>query len=988
MQYQGRLMKKVLIGLALAASVMTAFGQGYKGSIRVSVGADGAALPGAIVSLTASTFNRSFVTDASGDVRFVGLTPDKYELKVTMSGFNTVVRPNVVVDTGANVRLVISMEPSTQAEEMVVTQEIPLMDQTKMGTGTVLTTDELEMLPQARDPWAVLDSIPGLQTDRINIGGNESGQQGQWVGKGDNGTNSAWIIDGVEFTDFAAEGASQSYLDFGSFQQIGFETGGSGVETGASGTVLNFVTKQGSNRHTGSMRLLWADEDFSSTNVDRNDPANINPDGSLKQNTVFETFEKGFEIGGPIIKDRLWYWGAFNQNSIKNIVRSGQRDDTELENISLKIHGDITSSTRATFFYTEGDKLKFGRGAGNSRAPETTWNQTGPSPIYKFEISQTIGQHTELQFIYGRVDGGFQLEPIGDSDTIQASYNEVLGRWENTYANSINNRPQRNYVVKGSTFISSSKMDHELSYGFDYKEAQADFRQTWGEGSGNLFVDDYHGFGDGSPSYVYFYRDSATSSAIESTNVHVQDSMTFGNWTVKAGLRFNRSEGNNVGASINANPLIPDIVPALAYQGDEPQFTWNTIAPQIAATYTFGEDNQFLVRGSYRKYYDNISTGDVNFINPVGAGRVIAYWSDTNGDGQFQLGEEQFPVPSDPYFWSSGINRQDPASATSLDTIDPNLEPPEVDEFILGGEWSITPTFSVAMSYTYRNKSNFSWTPLIDETTGQPLDRSFYQIIATGFDTSGGEPIVNPATGETVELVQWARTAEGRDRTPNEISRLMNRPDYEQNYHGLELTLTKRMSNRWMMRGHISWQDWTRDVGPNSLQNPEIGTTRAAEDGSPIVVQSTGSGDKGDVFMGSATYTAHINGVYQLPWDMAISGNLTAREGYALPLYYNFTNRDPATGTNATSSLSAGPIDQYKADDIFLCNLKLSKVFKMGSTKVDLGVEVFNVFNDDAIMQTTRRIDTMATDENGVRTPRIDERLAPRLARFSATINF
>ncbi len=965
MNYKGRL-TKLLCSALLALCSFAALAQNYKGSVRVSVtSGDGGPLPGAVVTLSASTFNRSFVTDANGEVRFVGLTPDRYELKVMMTGFNTVVRPNVIVDTGANLRFNIAMEPATQAEELVVTAETPLLDTQKTGTSTVLTTDEIDLIPQARDPWAVLDSVPGLQTDRINIGGNESGQQAQWVGKGDDGDNAAWVIDGVEFTDFAAEGGSQSYLDFSSFQQIGFETGGGSVETSASGTVLSFVTKQGSNRHTGSMRLLYADEKFSSSNVPEGDP----------QNSVFETFEKGFEIGGPIIKDRLWYWGSFNQNNVKNITRSGQRDDTDLENVSFKLHGDITSTTRATFFYTEGDKLKFGRGAGPTRAPATTWDQTGPTPIYKFEVSQLIGQHTELQFIYGKVDGGFLLQPQGDFNQVQAVYNEVAGRWENTIRNSDNSRPRRNYYIKGSTFLSSGNIDHELDYGIEYVDATSRFRSTWGEGSGNIWLDDYSGLGQ--TSFFFAYRDSATASEIESTSFYVSDTLTFGNWTVTGGLRFNDSEGSNLAADVNANPLFPELLPTLDYRGDDPQYSWESIAPHIGATYTFGDDNQYLIRGSYRKFFDNIAVGDVNITNPVAFSRIGGIWVDgQNGnpaDTQFQVGEEVF-INGNPYIppFSTGVDPNNPASVSDPDSIDPNFDPPEVDELILGGEWAVTPGFSLGVNLTWRVKDNFAWTPLDDITTAD------YEIIGFAEGT-------NPVTGEAYRVPQYALTADARARNPLSANTLTNQPNYEEEYAGVEFTATKRLSNRWMMRGHISWADWTRNVGAGSFQSPNIGATRAIEDGSDVIVQSGGSGSKGGIYLGSASYTAYINGVYQLPWDMAISGSLTAREGYVSPLTATARNPD-GRGVTTTTTLSIAPLDTIRNDDIFLANFKVTKVFTMGSTKVDLGIELFNAFNDDALLQQ----DSLYASGNTPRPTfgRINETLSPRIARFSATINF
>ena len=148
----------------------------------------------------------------------------------------------------------------------------PVLDKRKTGTSTVVSPREIEQIPSARDPWAILSTIPGLQADRINVGGNQSGQQAAWAAKGDNGDNATWVMDGVEFTDLAAQGGSSTYFDFNSFQEVGFQTGGGGLEQTTPGQQLSFVTKQGANRHTGSIGLYLADEDFQGDTPTYNQP--------------------------------------------------------------------------------------------------------------------------------------------------------------------------------------------------------------------------------------------------------------------------------------------------------------------------------------------------------------------------------------------------------------------------------------------------------------------------------------------------------------------------------------------------------------------------------------------------------------------------------------------------------------------------------------------------------------------------------------------
>lgn len=977
MMHRKSQIKWLLTCLMLACTSASIFAQGYKGSIHVTVQSEGGeALPGAYVTVSASTFNRSFVTDGDGVARFVGLVPGAYEVKAVMSGFNTVIRPGVRVETGQNVKISVSLAPSTQQEELVVTAETPLMDTTKVGTSTVLTTEEITMIPSARDPWAVMDTIPGLQTDRVNVGGNESGQQAQFVSKGDDGDQASWIIDGVEFTDFAAEGGSQSYLDFGSFQEIGFSTGGADASNGSSGAVMNFVTKSGTNKHSGAMRLLWADENFSSSH---------DFDDATIGNSVVETFEKGFDIGGPIVKDKVWYWGAFSQNTVDNIVRGGARDKTNLENLSLKIHADITDTTRFTAFYQNGDKQKDGRGAGTNRPTPTTVDQDGPTPIYKYEISQLIGQNTELQFIYGRVDGGFNLVPKGGQG-VQTIYDNAAGTWLNSWRTSIFKRPQRQYVAKGTTFLISDNMDHEFKYGFEYKEQSSTGLSTWGDDK--TWAVDYSG--NGLTSYFWAYRDTVSVQELEVTNLYIQDTVTMGNLTLKGGLRYNSSEGKNLGGDVGANPIVPDILPALNYNGDPSPFEWQTLAPMIGATYTFGDENQYLVRGSYRKYFDPISTGEISYNNPVGTTRVVGVWDDLNGDGQVDPDEASFPW-GDPYLISRGVDPECPSCASSPREIDPDLEPPEFDEFLIGGEWSITPGFTLSAAYTYRVRDNEIWFPINHvnvglDANGQNPD---YMLVAIAQGT-------NPVSGESYSVPMYELTDEALARNRSQAGIMTNRPDYKEIFHGLELTATKRLSDRWMLRGYIAWQDWTRDVGPGGIQDPTVGTDRSNVDGAQMVVQSGGSGNKGDVWLGSAAITANANFLYQLPWDLNISGNLRYREGFAAPM----SATAQLGGRFGTNTVSTGSLDTLTMDDLFVTDIKLTKVFNLGSTKVDLGLEVFNLFNDDTVLQVSRNhsfFTPVGTNDDGVLIlsersdpvfQRVNENLSPRLARFSATVNF
>ena len=945
---------KLFMFFLLAAGSL--FAQDYKGKIYITVTSDSQPLPGAVVTVSSDTFERSFITNAEGQARFVGLDPDVYEIKIVFEGFNTIVRPNVVVDTGATLRLSFAMEPSTQVEEMVVTVDTPLLDTTNTSTSTVLTEEELTAIPQSRDPWSVLTTVPSVQADRINVGGNEAGQQSNFASKGDNGNNASWVMDGVEFTDPGARGATASYLDFASFSQIGVTTGGADVSQRSAGARLNFVTKKGSNSHTGSMRLLFADRDFQSTNSDGVTDVAGNP---FSGNQINETFEKAFEIGGPLIKDRLWYWGAFNQNTVDIRVVNGSSDKTTLENTSFKIHGDITNSTRFSLFYTNGDKIKAGRGAGVSRPQNTTWNQSGPTPIYKAEVSQLIGSNTELTFTYGRVDGKFGLKPIG-SQSAQIGLDLDAGIWDNTtFFDYGTVRPTRQYEVKGYTYLTTGSVENEFSYGFTYFDGSV--TSTSRAGDDQLVRYHYSGVG----AYVKLYREGRQTQDIERSSFYVADQMTFGNWTVNAGLRYDDQSAKNVATSTQGNAFDPVNLPTLDFQGQPSPFDWGTLAPRLGFTYNWGEDNQYLVRGSASVFYDTLTSGFVGNSNPAWYVYNYHVWND-DGDNVFEAGEL-----GDYLFGTQDI--QNPTAQETLISIDPDYDPPQTTEFILGFEYALSPQFTVSADYTWRRRDDTEWNRLIN------VDRSDF-ILAN--DTIDG---TNVFTGQNYSLPYYFLSEQAGNGNPQRRSIDTNRPDYTEDYNGIELTATKRLSNKWMLRGNLVYQDWSRNVGAGSIQDPNDVQSGANQDGASVGVQSAGSGNRSGVWFGSARWQGNVNGLYQLPWDVTVSANLFFREGFAQPFADRVIITD-GDGRRRAVLLAVGGFEDQRLDDVYNLDLKLSKTFNIGSTRVELAAEIFNALNDDTVL--ARNLRTDQTTEGIANAGEVREIISPRIGRFSATINF
>jgi len=209
-------MKRISLALvALLAFALPLHAQLATGNIYgLATDESGAPLPGVAVSVKGAAGSFTTTTGSDGRFRVLNLAPGPYKVTAALPGFSTLNRENVQVATGTSVDIQMGMKVATVEETVTVTAETPVVDTKRTGTATVFTQDELSKIPNSRDPWALLRTVPGVVMDRVNIAGNESGQQSSFRAKGALGNDAVWNLDGVNITDMAAIGASPSYFDY------------------------------------------------------------------------------------------------------------------------------------------------------------------------------------------------------------------------------------------------------------------------------------------------------------------------------------------------------------------------------------------------------------------------------------------------------------------------------------------------------------------------------------------------------------------------------------------------------------------------------------------------------------------------------------------------------------------------------------------------------------------------------------------------------
>ena len=222
----GPLIAAAVCCLALATmGASTAAAQQFTGRLDFTIVDDtGGVLPGALIEIE-GPYSGFGVSNEVGQVSLINLTVGTYSVRVSLDGFTPNEIPEVVVETGASVPLRITLNVGGVTETVQVTVEVPVIDTKKQTAGALISYDELQLIPTARDPWVVLQTIPGVVVDRVNVGGSESGQQSTYRAKGADDKDNTWYLDGIPIGDMAAAGSSSFYYDHDIFEEMNIVTG-------------------------------------------------------------------------------------------------------------------------------------------------------------------------------------------------------------------------------------------------------------------------------------------------------------------------------------------------------------------------------------------------------------------------------------------------------------------------------------------------------------------------------------------------------------------------------------------------------------------------------------------------------------------------------------------------------------------------------------------------------------------------------------------
>ncbi len=935
----------------------TAFGQSATGNLYGTVTDEsGAPLPGVSVTVAGIGADRTQFTDATGGFRFLGLDPGGYTVKAELDGFGGLEYPDVAIRLGQNTSLPLTLTAALE-ETITVTSESPLLDERQITAGTNVSQVELEKIPTARDPWAILSQTPGVIVDRVNVGGNESGQQANFRAAGVASSQNDFQMDGSEITDMRATGASPTYYDFDQFAEMSFTTGGTDVTKNSSGVQVNLVTKRGTNEFRGSARFYnTAGTGYfggalkgSQPNID-GELYKSNGQTSLAGARVRKIEDFGFEAGGAAIQDRLWFWGSWGQNDIGQNAASGQADDTLLENTVIKANGQINDSNSIVGSYNNGDKLKFGRGAGTTRPPATTWNQRGPSAQYRLEDQHVASANLFFTGTYMHGDFGFGLFALSNRSDQNGLHPDAPdpqrddGIWAMNYLSGGTSSPNDLFKVDGTYFFTSgASATHELRFGGRYRTYENASVFRWGPRQTWHRLD---------REWTYYTRDDVGELTAEYTGLWVQDTISLGQMTINAGLRYDDQTGENGQYDLPAHPTRPDLIPGVTYPGGTAGFNWDSIFPRLGFTYALGEERDTLVRASYSQFANQLPTNSVTRLSPLGYSYALA--DSVTGDLIFTNVDPDDPIR----VWNS---------------VDSGLKTPSVTEILAGVEHSFLPELVVGFQVTARSIDDLTeaWAYVTDADGNRRLVQgSDFQMAGTLTGT-----LPRGAGSYSAGYYDWA------DGVRPHVGSHLTNGVRSRDYLGYSVTLTKRLANRWMARGFIQVgeAEWNVPNSHYSRASRTDGRGGGNVDGQLYMTASSGSG-KGQRYLQSS-WTYNLNGMYQVApdrgWGFNVSANVTGREGSPLAYYRNV---GLATGSANVNLIP--DFDALRLDDVQVIDFRAEKEFSLsGPVNLTFGIDIFNLTNQGTGLSYNDRVGVSSAGN-------LADNIAPRIYRLGVRLNW
>jgi Carboxypeptidase regulatory-like domain/TonB-dependent Receptor Plug Domain len=984
----------VFAGLLVLVLPVAAAGQIQTGSVVVKVvDEQGAVVPGVGVAVSSPILPRPIegVTDSGGIYQVPGLSVGIYTIKTSLQGFQSIVREDVIVRQGQTSTIELSMKVSTLAEEVTVRGESPVVDTKAVGSNVNIDTALLEKAPGGRDIWNVIEyKAPGVVVESPDVGGNQGGLQRSLAARGTPNAQNTQVLNGVNVNDPAAQGFAMYYYVPTTLENIQVSSGGQDIAVGTGGVFINMVTKSGTNRFSGMALQTYQGKNTQTHNID--DPllrAGLRPDANSTQLLT----NTNVQAGGPLLKNRLFYFGTFNLQAthvnVPNfpavvpsyiatpLAGTSVQDTTDILAGEGKITFQPDARNRFEGFIAKQRYDKPNRGAGGT---VTVLNANVAAGTQDSD-SKELDTFVVTQLAYNRVlnDRMFLDSKISYNNTHFPLYQktDLQPLSDTATATLFRNRQSSQIMFRRRVQVVSNfqyflpqflKGRHEFKAGFDNGYTPEDV-DTLRVGDVNL---SFSSATRAAGQVQIFNTPLHQERAVMSTAVYGQDAYSIGRLTLIAGVRWERIEGYLPAQDAPASQFFPD---GLTFRGvtinnvvqdftvrkhfdavhDNP--LWYNWGPRVSGSYDIKGNGKTVARVSWGKYLDQINTGTPP--NPNANINQTYTWNDSNGDLVFQSGNA---VWNGTQYVGGEFGTLQNTSNLAVAIFDKSVRRPYRDELAVGVDRELLPNLLLNVSYLRTREHDPQGT--VDQNIGL-WNQLFTPIV---LNDPGRDGVAG--TADDAPITVYNQNSTGTVTSPVTINdnRLAVR------YDGLDIVASKRYSRGWSLLAGYTYSRTRVDL--TSLANPNAAFVNAAGES------------------GGRRHNFKASGSYDLPYKIVFGANFRLQSGLPITRQWAIPSSQLRQGA---VTVNAEPRGSVKLDWLPTLDLRAGRYFTMGGNRLELSLDLYNATNANTVyaVRTGSNLTTIRfAGDPTVPTSQIASFLsptavlAPRVVRFNVTLNF
>ena len=910
----------------------------------------GAVMPGVTVEASSPALIekvRSAVTDAAGQYKIVNLVPGTYVVTFTLTGFNTVKREGIELTAAFTATINADLRVGSLAETITVSGQAPTVDVQNVTQQSVITRDILNAIPAGMKSTGQIGVlIPGVTATSQDVGGTQFSAVGLAI-HGSRLNEQASLYDGMPFNNGQGRGGQFVAIttNDATVQEMAIETAGLSAEAESSGVKINLVPHDGGNVFKGLVIGSFTNHDLQASNLS----SGLIARGLTSAATVNKAWDIDPAIGGPIMKDKLWYWASVRgQNTEQtlagiffNLTPTGHAytpdpsrpalNSEKNENVSVRLTWQVSSKNKVNIQQQNAGQQRpyYGYSLGQlTSAPEAVY-ASHSVPMYQSQATWTSPLTSKLLFEGGVLfnNKDFPTFPQPDNAPGQVAYQDAgTGfNWGN-YPSFYGHNASHNFNARfAASYVTGS---HAFKAGVS-------FMHLWAWTSEDVVNNGMVlGLLNGVPRQVTVWATPFSFYELLNQNwgAFAQDQWTHKRMTINAGVRFDYLNDVVPAQTLGPGPQVPNRSVSFDEVTGVP--AWKNVTPRLGVAYDVFGTGKTAIKFAVGKYLEAPNPPTFTRIaNPAGGlvQSATRTWSDANGDFVPQA-SELGPI-NPPNFGSTVVSsRYDPSVLSN------RIYNWEISTQV---QHEIVPRVSVNAGYFRRWYGNLR---VQNNLSISPSDYSPYTVAA---------PVDARLPGGGGYAVSGLYDPNFLAAQNNVITLSSDFGGATEVYNGVDLTVNARLPGGVVLSG-----------------GPSIGRTETNYCLTIDSPQGTGlPPSQGATSLGGLLYcdvkppfqpNVKVLGVYPLPWwNVQFAATFQSLPGPQITAQRTFTNAEirPSLGRNLASGAAGTAAVQLIApgtmydERLYQLDLRASKVFKVGARhRLQANIDVYNAGNASSIL--------------------------------------